>query len=395
MHRFFRTVTVLALSVVITACGGGGGGGGGSAPEPTPGTPMATDPVALVSKATPVGGVIPNGAALNVTAKYHGPASAGELMEFSVNFAALTYTWRVVQSSYGVEQQSQSGTLSLNPKGGGYLMSSGGTLLITNTGSLFASGFALTIGGRDIPQAMVAQPVTGKAVALADFVGTFTFGMFDHAPTARFPFYADNATVYWGEARIDASGAVEMCVNGRLTNCVNLKRRIVSVNDASCPEGTAAMREGETFIGCIIKSSYGTGSVLSLDMQASPATLPGVAFFVQQAAHAYVPASGTYTSVTVANLSTDVTGCLERPIVVSDLSAVVECGAPDAPTKETATLRTMLPLPPQVIGMTTETSLVAMLLPLADGMWFLVEPTLGWQSTDDQAAGDIHVLVRN
>ncbi len=95
-----RVLSMLALVAMfaLTACGGGGGGGdtstGGGSPtdggSPLPGTPLATDPVAIVSSAVPFAGRVPSGHARDFTAKYHGPASEGELMEISVNFATLT-----------------------------------------------------------------------------------------------------------------------------------------------------------------------------------------------------------------------------------------------------------------------------------------------------------------
>lgn len=399
-----RLLCALSLAVLLAACGGGGGSnaptaggpvssGGG---DPLPGTPLADDPLAMVSTATPVNGVIPAGAARNVRATYHGPATQGELMEITVNFAELTYTWRVAQSSFNIENQTQSGTLTLNPAGAGYLMSTGGNLLIMNTGGLFVTGFALVIDGQAISQALFAQPKTGKVITIADIVGTYTFGQFAHEPGAHFPFGPGFATVSWGSARISADGTMHMCLGSEFTAeaCTHVKRRTVTFSDGRCPVGLVAVTEGATFIGCMVVSSNGNDTVLHLDMQTSAASLPGVALFTRQPALQYTLSDGTYASVKVADLSNDPDGCLVQPVVTDGTSLTVTCGAAGATTQEVASIANKAPLPANVNGVVFGDQLVAMLLPIADGMWVVVVPTAGWAGDNLSERGQIFVLVR-
>jgi hypothetical protein len=394
----------VTIAVMLAACGGGGGSPGtGSASgsssggtDPLPGTPLADDPIAMVSAATPVNGVIPAGAARNVRATYHGPATQGELLEISVNFAELTYTWTVVQSSFNIVNQTQSGTLTANPAGAGYSMSGGGTLLIMNTGSLFVTGFALVIDGTPISQALFAQPKTGKVITLADIVGTYTFGQFDHEPGERFPFGPGTAAVNWGSARITADGTMHMCLGSEFTPeaCTRVKRRTVTFSDGRCPVGLVAVTEGAAFIGCMVVSSNGHDTVLHLDMQTSGASLPGVAFFIRQPAAQYVLADGMYSTVTVANLSPDPDGCSAHPFVVEGLSLTATCGAEGATEQAVFSITNASPLPTNVVGLVIDDQLNAMLLPIADGMWIAVSPTMGWTGDNYGKRGQIRVLIR-
>lgn len=404
MNRILCSLAVVA-ALALSACGGGGGGGesptgqgptsGGGDQAPLPGTPLADDPLAIVSSATPVNGVIPAGHARNVTATYHGPATQGELIEISVNFAEMTYTWRVAQSSFEIENQTQTGTLTANPNGAGYLMSTGGSLLIMNTGSLFVTGFALVIDGESISQALFAQPTTGKVITLTDIVGTYTFGQFDHEPGAHFPFGPDAATVSWGTARISSDGVMAMCFGGELPNgCSVIKRRTVTFGSGSCPVGLVAVTENNDFIGCMVVSSNGIDNVLHLDIQTSAVTLPGAAFFVRQPAAQYVLADGTYSSVTVATLVNDPDGCSARPFVVEGLSLTATCGAEGATEQAVFSVTNVAPLPTNVVGLVIDEELNVMLLPIADGMWISISPTMGWAGDNDQKRGQIRVLVR-
>jgi hypothetical protein len=90
-----RILTLLSLSFVamlLTACGGGGGGGA-SAP-----------------------------AAAGFSQTYTTSATAGELMTYSIDTSALTYSYTITKSSYGCEVSnapchSGSGTLTKNSDG--------------------------------------------------------------------------------------------------------------------------------------------------------------------------------------------------------------------------------------------------------------------------------------
>lgn len=398
MKRTLFSSLALVAALALSACGGGGSdspsAAGGSAPDggsPLPGTPLANDPLAMVSSATPVGGVIPSGAARNVTAKYHGPATSGELMEITVNFQTLTYTWTVAQSAFGIDGQTASGTLTANADGGGYHMSSGGTLLIMNTGSLFVTGFALTIDGLPVSQALFAQPLTGEVTTISDIVGTYTFGQFNHEKGAHFPYGPGTATVAWGSTTITASGAMDVC-QGASTAC---QRRTLSFSDGRCPTNLIGVTAPSgTFIGCMVVSKGIHGTVLSLDMQALGGMQPGTTIFVQRPAEQYTLSTGTYATVKVADLANDPDGCTSNPFVANaDTTLVGKCGPADALVDTVFSINTMAPLPSKVNGLIIDNELVGMLLPIADGMWIVISPTGGWDGTT-QERGQILVLIR-
>src|ERR1700730_3032339 len=90
-------LTAALLSIAMSGCGGRGSSGT-APPAPTPTAAAATTAAAigLVSAQPPSGGVIPAGAAKDVTATYTGSASAGALLQISVNFSKNTYSWKVL-----------------------------------------------------------------------------------------------------------------------------------------------------------------------------------------------------------------------------------------------------------------------------------------------------------
>lgn len=396
MKRFI-CMAIAATAVLLTACGGGGGGEAEQPPVviTPPNLPTDVNAVSLVTTAAPVNGRIPLGTAKDVRATYHGPATQGELMEVSVNFVQMTYEWTVIQSSFNITNQRQTGTLSINANGTGYVMSGGGNLLIMNTGSLLVTGFALTINGQEISQALFAQPRIDKAITINDIVGTYTYGQFDHEPGANIPYGPGFATVDWGTAQITADGALTMCVNGTsIPNCTVIRRRVITFNDVRCPSGLVAVTEHTSFVGCMVVSSNGKDNVLHLDMQTSAATLPGTAFFVQQPTVAQALTDGTYNAMKIADLSNDPDGCSHRPMVVSGSTLTATCGATGATEQVEFSITNASPLPTNVTGLVVDNQLNVMLLPIADGMWIMVAPTSDWTGTDTTARGQILVIVK-
>jgi hypothetical protein len=82
----------LALMGLLVACGGGGGS-------------SSSTPAAPATQATGVSGT------------YTVSAAAGEVLSYTVDTSALTYSYTITHSAYGLEGKTGSGTLTKNSDG--------------------------------------------------------------------------------------------------------------------------------------------------------------------------------------------------------------------------------------------------------------------------------------
>jgi hypothetical protein len=155
MKRIIGFTVAACASVLLAACGGGGGGGTAAAPT-TPTTPAT------------------NGFAQTYTAS----AAAGELMTYSIDTSALTYSFTITKSSYGCEVASApchsgSGTLTKNSDGTFSPSQSPTSKIFALQNGLLVGSVKMTLNGtaQIIPIVGVANPIT-TAAALA---GTYNF----------------------------------------------------------------------------------------------------------------------------------------------------------------------------------------------------------------------------
>jgi hypothetical protein len=413
-------LTSALLSLAVSGCGGGGGGGGsGDSANPPVNTPAATasNAVALVSSQPPSGGVIPAGAAKDVTASYTGAASAGELLQVSVNFAKNTYSWKVLQSSYGITGQNSNGTLAVATSGGGYAMSGGGSLFLTQAGSIQINGLTLTIGGQATQVAVSAQPPASSAPTLVDIAGTYAFGLFAHDAGVNPPYDGNNASIGWGTAKINADGTGRLCPEASTysDSCVNAETSTpitltLKAGDSQCSAannlfGVYLTQAPNTtqppvtdFAGCAVLSSNGTGNVVYLDKQASSNGNidPGFITMVQLPAsgEAVTVQNGSYTETTIADLATSPTNDCSSPFVFANGTVRAQCVNGGTTQTQTFTVNTQSPLPAGVLGIGSGGTVSSMLLSLSTDTWLRVLPTSSIYGTDATESGSVGIFKR-
>lgn len=409
-------LTSALMSLAISGCGGGGGSSS-STPTMTPSAATAAAAVSLVSSQAPSGGVIPAGAAKDVTADYTGAASAGELMQVSVNFARNTYSWKVLQSSYGITGQNGNGTLAVATNGGGYAMSSGGSLFLTQAGSIQINGLTLTIGGQAAQVAVSAQPPASSAPTLVDVAGTYAFGLFAHDAGINPPYSGNNASLGWGTAKINADGTGRLCPEASTysDSCVNAETSTpitltVKAGDSQCSAannlfGVYVTQAPNTtqpavtdFAGCAVLSSNGTGNVVYLDKQASSNGNidPGFITMVQLPASgqtATVP-NGSYTETTIADLATSPTNDCSSPFTFSSGTMSAQCMDNGTLQTQTFSVASQSPLPAGVLGIVSGGTVGPMLLPLSADTWLRVLPTGSIYGTDATEFGSVGMFKR-
>jgi hypothetical protein len=385
----------LSIAIGLTACGGGGDS---KTSGTTPSTPAATASAAigLVSSLTPSGGVIPSGSAIDTAVTYTGAATVGELIAVTANFAQGTYSWTVVQSSYGIAGQTGSGTLTAATTGGGYTMSNGGTLRVTQSGSIFVENLPLTVTSSTVYTGLAAQPPAQQAPTLADIAGTYAWGVFAHAEGAKPPYSGlnDSPEVGWGTASINTSGTGRLCKSTAYSDtCANSSTITVTANDSRCASATNlfGVSIAGDFAGCAVLSSNGSGNVIYLDKQANGDVDPGFLTFVQ------LPTSqpnqlpnGTYVWKEVIDLAVNADGDCEGPFTVSGTTFNAVCASETVPFP----IQSLSPLPSTLLGLTRNNAVTNILLQLAPDAWMTILPTGAMSGTDTEEPGAMHIFTK-
>jgi hypothetical protein len=144
----FNKLLLAFITVTLSACGGGGGGGDTTA------------------------------ASSGFSQTYSASAAAGELMTYTINTSALTYSYTITKSSYGCEVanaacHSGSGTLTKNSDGTYSPSESPTSKIHALQNGLIVGSIKMTLNNvtQNVPILGVANPAT----TAADLAGTFNF----------------------------------------------------------------------------------------------------------------------------------------------------------------------------------------------------------------------------
>lgn len=185
----FRIFSI-GLGLTVAACGGGGG-----------------------TSTT---------AASSTSLQYVSSASVGEILNYSVDTTALTYSYTITKSAYGCDVvnascHSGSGTLIANADGT-YSPSTSPTskLYVLPNGLLIGSiKVDLGVGVKDIPVLGLNNPIAN----VASLAGTYNYVSMQCATKSQGVF-TGCATGY-GSIQVDQSGNFTICRQGDITNSCN------------------------------------------------------------------------------------------------------------------------------------------------------------------------------
>lgn len=170
-------ISVLATSLLI-GCGGGGGGGTASGS--------------------------PTGAAIS----YKAVVTEGELVTFTVNTRALTYSYTIDQSAYGKTGATASGQLVANSDGS-YAPSgiSGGKIVVLESG-LLKGYIKEDLNNDGVDETLPAMGISNPITSLADAVGTYNFISRQCGNT--------NCVNFYGTVTVNQDGSWHSCVGANL-----------------------------------------------------------------------------------------------------------------------------------------------------------------------------------
>lgn len=180
MHANNRKLSIIVLMAFLTACGGGGGGG--------------------------------SSAASGFSQSYTTSAGIGELMTYNINTSNLTYSYTITQSSYGLNGQTGSGTLSKNSDGSYSPSESAGSRVYALQNGLMIGAVSLNVAGTatTVPIYGISNPVT----TLTSLAGTYNYV----SKACSLPNGASNcANTSYGTLKIDNAGNYTQCTTTNIT----------------------------------------------------------------------------------------------------------------------------------------------------------------------------------
>lgn len=173
----FATVAV----VIVTGCGGGGGGVDGAD--------------------------IKVGNAPSSALTYQAVASEGELVSYSVDKAALTYSYRIIESAYGLTGATGSGQLTLNSDGSYTPSGFEGKLVIQDSGLLLGAIYE-DLNNDGVHEVVPVIGMSDPINSLAEAVGVYNF-------ISRQ--CGDSCSNYYGTVKVNTDGTWSSCVGANLS----------------------------------------------------------------------------------------------------------------------------------------------------------------------------------
>ena len=183
---YFRYFYLLGITVALTACGGGGGG---------------------------------NAEAPVIQKTYVSSATAGEVLKYSVDTVAKTYSYEILQSAYGLSGKKGSGTLTYNGDGTFSPSESPSSKIIPLKNGLLLGKVKLAMDGssrKDVPIIGMENPATTSD----GIAGTYNF-VSVQCNSKSYGIYLLCGTAY-GTVKVtkstDTTASFTSCTSGEIDN---------------------------------------------------------------------------------------------------------------------------------------------------------------------------------
>ncbi len=222
--NYQNILTALASSILLAACGGGSGGA----------TTGSSNPTTYVAAAAP-----------------------GELVTYSVDPAALTYSYTITESQYGLTNATGSGSLTALGNNVYSLSNIPGSRIAVLPNGLLLGAIRHNFGAgtQTVPVLGLSNPITG----LSTLAGTYNY-------ISR-GCVSGSCESNYGTLRIQSAGTWDYCVRGNLTAGTPACAYTGSGNLVSLGSGKYAAYDGGTLVGTAIAMSSGGQNVLIVDLK--------------------------------------------------------------------------------------------------------------------------------
>jgi hypothetical protein len=242
--RLFHTCIAAAVSIVVASCGGGGG---------------ANDQ-------------------LSASTTYTAAAAAGELVRYTLNTAAGTYSYTITESAYGLTGRQGSGTLTKNSDGTYSPSGFSGRIAVLESG-LVLGAIAEDFNNDGTTEVTPFIGASNLVTTAADAAGVYNF-------ISRQCASFDSCANEYGTIKVETSGAWTSCAKGNLSDSTPSCLQSVTGNVGSFESGTAKITLGNSITTAgtmfIFKDVTNRQKALILDLNGQSALGTGAVFAATQ-----------------------------------------------------------------------------------------------------------------
>lgn len=261
-----------------------------------------------------------------VTAKeFNSSGSLGELLTYTIDTTAMTYSYEIVESEFGLQGTSGSGTLVPN-QDGTYSPSDDRDIhltLLPNT--LIVGGADITVGDADTFMLFAGVPALETGYTPAEIAGTYNYVVFECDDPLDSGVCTSGYRSYYGTFEIDEFGTWRGCGEGDLSDVTSnpCSGDITTGNWTDEGDGIISITYGGTETGkAMLLPSGAGGKVIVVDFIDRQDAGPGILIGVKQqdisgedlsGEYHYNGDDGGYGDVEVDNAANTYSGSYTEP----------------------------------------------------------------------------------
>jgi hypothetical protein len=278
MHNIKIFLSVLT-AVGLTACGGGGAG---------PDTSAGNASTAVTFQAV---------------------ASEGELVSYAVDTTALTYSYRIEESAYGLAGRTGSGTLRPNTDGTYTPSGFAGKFALLDNGLLLGSLYE-DLNNDGVPEVVPVIGISNPVNSLAEAVGVYNFISRQCSNSTSTSTSTSTCINHYGTLQVKDDSTWESCVEGNLSAPVPNCQASASGGVTDITNGRAGLTFNDVRGGSmlIFKDPNSGQKVVLLDLNGQSDLGTGAGFAASQSLPTSADGQWTYLHNNGINGTVTVTG---------------------------------------------------------------------------------------
>lgn len=248
------SLTLATIATILTACGGGGGGGSGG--DSVVGTGQQVEK----STTSPI--------------TYQAVATEGELIAYTVDTTALTYSYRIIESAYNKTGATGSGQLTRNSDGTYTPSGFNGKVAILESGLLLGAIYE-DLNNDNVREVVPVIGVSNPITSTTEAAGVYNF------ISRQCGTFCNN---YYGTVKVLADGSWTSCVLGNLSAVNYSCQSSTSGTISSFASGRATLMHNGISAGSMLvfKDAANGQKVILLDLNGKSSLGKGAIFAASQ-----------------------------------------------------------------------------------------------------------------
>jgi len=218
--------------------------------------------------------------------KFNSSGSLGELLTYTIDTTAMSYSYEIVQSEFGLQDTSGSGLLIPNQEDGTYSPYDNQDIhLILLPNTLLVGGVDVTVDDVDTFMLFAGVPALETGYTPAEIAGTYNYVVFECDDPLDSGVCTSGYRSYYGTFEIDEFGTWRACGEGDLTDVTSnpCSGDIMTGNWTDEGGGIISVTYGSTEIGKVMLLPSGAGGkIIVLDFKDRQDAGPGILIGVKQ-----------------------------------------------------------------------------------------------------------------